>query len=387
VADSDNNRIEVLHEGGHYISSWGTAGMRPGQFQGPGSVIIDEEKKIIFVADIRNNRIQEFDIQGNFIKEWGGLGSADGQFDHPGDIALNPDKEILYVTDIYNNRIQSFYYDGNFITKWGSFGTGNGQFDRPAGITINPKDNTVYVSDTANNRIQKFDSVGNFITKWGSLGNADGNFARPDGIRYEPSHESIYVADRQNHRIQVFDGEGQFVTKWMTSSLKGILIKPRDVDLDSSGQIYVVDKDNSNVLVYKLSNTVPIPKVTRPVSPQTENKGIATLHINVKNANPEAGNVQISAFGVTKDQKNTNFDKKTFVSIDKLIKNYQSKEFEVTSFKFNLGKDVPLGGFINACYDATGKPKGFQGGCNYIQLTDDAGSYTITLDMKDFRQY
>ena len=126
-----------------------------------------------------------------------------------------------------------------------------GQFNRPAGITINPDDDNVYVSDTANNRVQVFDGNGNFIKNWGSLGSTNGNFARPDGIHFEPSDKSIYIADRQNHRIQVFDSDGRFITKWSTS------VKPRDIDFDLSGQIYVVDKENSNVLVYKLSSVSP----------------------------------------------------------------------------------------------------------------------------------
>jgi 6-phosphogluconolactonase (cycloisomerase 2 family) len=258
IADSDNNRIEVMHDSSHYVTSWGAFGIGPGQFHGPGSVSLDEAKKVVFVADIGNNRIEKFDIQGNFIKEWGRLGSANGEFDHPGDIALDPEKEVLYVTDIYNNRVQEFHYDGTFVSKWGSFGTGNGQFNRPAGITTNPNEGTVYVSDTANNHVQEFDSHGNFIRSWGSLGLANGEFARPDGIQYEASQDYIYIADRQNHRIQVFDKDGNFVTKWTTSDTKtGLPIKPRDIDLDSSGQIYVVDKANSHILVYKFSDVNP----------------------------------------------------------------------------------------------------------------------------------
>jgi len=157
----------------------------------------------------------------------------------------------LYVTDIYNNRVQAFYYDGNFVTQWGSFGAGDGQFNRPAGIAINPDDKLIYVSDTVNNRIQKFDTDGNFISKWGSMGTDNSQFKRPDGIQFDPSENLVYVADRQNHRIQVFDGDGAFVTKWTSlDSQSGKPIKPRDVAMDSTGLVYVVDKENSQVLVY-----------------------------------------------------------------------------------------------------------------------------------------
>ena len=251
IADLDNNRIQVLQGDGDYVDQWGTIGKGNGQFNNPGSIAVDDIHKAVFVADIKNNRIEKFDTQGNFITQWGSLGKGSGQFDHPGDIALDPDEEILYVTDIYNNRVQAFYYDGNFVTQWGSFGAGDGQFYRPAGIAINPDDKLIYVSDTVNNRIQEFDTDGNFISKWGSMGTGNGQFNRPDGIQFDPSENLVYVADRQNHRIQVFDGDGGFVTKWTSlDSQSGKAIKPRDVAMDSTGLVYVVDKENSQVLVY-----------------------------------------------------------------------------------------------------------------------------------------
>ena len=250
VSDLDNNRIQVIQGDGDFITGWGTLGAGRGQFDGPGAVAVDDVHKLVFVSDIRNNRIEKFDNQGKYLGQWGTLGRGDKQFDHPGDIALDPDKEILYVTDIYNNRIQAFYYDGNFINTWGTFGSASGQFNRPAGITMNTEDNLIYVSDTANNRIQVFDTDGKFVKKWGLLGLDNGQFARPDGIFFESSEKLIYVADRQNHRIQVFDDQGRFVAKWDVSDKTGNSVKPRDIVMDSSGHVYVVDKVKSEIDVF-----------------------------------------------------------------------------------------------------------------------------------------
>ena len=254
VADLDNNRIQVLDGDGNFITEWGTFGNGDGEFNSPGSIAVDDDHKIVFVADIKNNRIQKFDTEGNFITQWGILGKGPGEFDHPGDIALDPDEEILYVTDIYNNRIQKFYYDGNYISEWGKFGSRDSEFNRPAGISIDPENNIIYVSDTANNRVQVFDSDGSFIKKWGSLGSNNGQFVRPDGILYDGSDNLVYVADRRNHRIQVFDSKGTFTDNWQVSdSQSENVIKPRDIALDSSGQAFIVDKDNSNLLIYDVA--------------------------------------------------------------------------------------------------------------------------------------
>jgi len=73
---------------------------------------------------------------------------------------------------------------------------------------------------------------------------------------------------------------------------------------------------------------------------------------------------------------------KTFVDIGILGKD----QVKGRAFMFNLGKDVPLGDYINACFDATAKPKNLQGGCNYKRLDSEQDIYTITLDMKGFLQ-
>ena len=252
VADLDNHRIQVLDGDGNYITAWGKFGKGEGQFNGPGNVAVDTENKVVFVADIKNNRIEKFDLNGNYISQWGKLGSEEGQFDHPGDIALDPQNKELYITDIYNNRIQKFNYDGNFTTQWGSFGTAASEFNRPAGMSMDPAEGHIFVSDTVNDRIQVFDVNGNFVTEWGSPGSENGQFNRPDGIYFEPSEKLVYVADRKNNRIQVFENDGNFIDEWaVTGGDPKNTVKPRDVVLDNTGQTYIVDKVNSNILIYE----------------------------------------------------------------------------------------------------------------------------------------
>lgn len=255
VTDIDNNRIQVLDSDGQFITKWGTSGKGDGQFEGPGSIAIDDQKKIVFVSDIRNNRIQKFDTEGNFIGKWGSLGNGDAQFDHPGDIALDPANEMLYITDIYNNRIQKFNYNGSFVTKWGTHGSGNGQFDRPAGISIDPSGNVIYVSNTVNNRIEVFDNNGKFLGNWGSFGTGNAQFNRPDGIIFDPATKLIYVSDRKNNRVQVLDNDGKFFTTLtIDTSNKNILVKPRDVAIDSSGKVLVVDKEGNKIYTFVRSS-------------------------------------------------------------------------------------------------------------------------------------
>ncbi len=52
-----------------------------------------------------------------------------------------------------------------------------------------------------------------FIHEWGSQGNGNGQFLRPTDIAIDSS-KNIYVVDSGNNRIQVFNSNGKFITKW-----------------------------------------------------------------------------------------------------------------------------------------------------------------------------
>jgi len=63
-----NSRVVKFSKEGKYLFEWGKKGDKPGEFNIPHSLAIDENN-IIYVADRQNNRVQLFDTAGNFIKE------------------------------------------------------------------------------------------------------------------------------------------------------------------------------------------------------------------------------------------------------------------------------------------------------------------------------
>jgi DNA-binding beta-propeller fold protein YncE len=134
VADSGNNRIQVFSNNGTFIKRWGSIGSGPGEFRHPEGIAVDTSRNnsnsnILYVADSGNNRIQVLFDNGTFIKTWGSFcqirpdrtpsemcsdpdGSqgpmkvGEGQFSHPTSLAI--DSGYVFVADNLNDRVQVF---------------------------------------------------------------------------------------------------------------------------------------------------------------------------------------------------------------------------------------------------------------------------------------
>jgi tripartite motif-containing protein 71 len=72
-----------------------------------------------------------------------------------------------------------------------------------------------------------------FLTKWGSTGTGDGEFRHPHNIDVDSSG-NLYVTERDNMRVQKFTSDGTFIAKW-ESNVTGVggtpdlMIKEKDV--------------------------------------------------------------------------------------------------------------------------------------------------------------
>jgi tripartite motif-containing protein 71 len=78
----------------------------------------------------------------------------------------------------------------------------------------------------------------------------NGQFSRPSGLDIDASG-NIFVVDEGNNRIQKFDSNGNSMTKWGTQgSGDGQFEEPTGIALDSSGNVYVADRGNSRIQVF-----------------------------------------------------------------------------------------------------------------------------------------
>lgn len=123
----------------------GVAGSGPDTFNKPSDVLVAPNGDI-FVADGHdaggNNRIVKFASDGTYITEWGTAGNRDGEFRDPHALAMDSEGR-LYVGDRGNSRIQVFDQGGRHLATWTQFG-------RPSGLFIDDND-ILYSADSESN--------------------------------------------------------------------------------------------------------------------------------------------------------------------------------------------------------------------------------------------
>ena len=175
------------------------------------------------------------------IAEWDGAGNLVGSWD-----ATGPDRNWRTIHGLFidhndyvwtnareSNMTLKFTMDGRHLLTIGRFDETGGSNDttlmgRPAEIWVDPADNEVFVADGyGNRRVIVFDGeTGRYLRHWGAYGERPDDDYRPDPASTEPPRQLrtphgiagsrdglIYVADRANNRIQVFRQSGEFVTE------------------------------------------------------------------------------------------------------------------------------------------------------------------------------
>ena len=133
VGDSTNHRIQKFDSSGRFQLMFGSFGTGPGQMVSPDGVAIDRDG-YIYVTDTHtrfggNNRVLKFDPEGHFVSSFGEYGTRPGQFagrfpfeggvEGPCGIDIGRRTGHLYIADTNNSRIQVFDRDGSFLRSMG----------------------------------------------------------------------------------------------------------------------------------------------------------------------------------------------------------------------------------------------------------------------------
>ena len=300
VADTNNLRVRRIDPTGA-IST--VAGAYHGGFAGDGGpataarmdrphrVAVDAEGNL-YVADTDNHRVRRIDPAG-FISTVAGTGelgySGDGgpasaaQFAAPLGVAVDTAGN-LYVADTFNHRVRRIDPAGAITTVAGTgedgFAGDGGpaaaaRLSLPHGLAVDAAGN-LYVADTGNNRLRRIGPEGGITTVAGTgeigfSGDAGPATAArlyfPQGVAVDEAG-NLYIADTENHRVRRIDPAGLISTIAGTGQqgysgdggpgTEARLGSPRDVALDTEGNLYVVSESALRVLRTSAVAEVPL---------------------------------------------------------------------------------------------------------------------------------
>ncbi len=284
VADRRNNKIRKITPTGVVSTFAGsTRGAADGtgtaaQFNDPRGVAVDSAGNV-YVADNGNHSIRKITPAGAVSTLAGGFqGFADGtgtaaQFNSPRGVAVDSSGNV-YVADTSNHSIRKITPAGAVSTLAGNgeYGSADGtgaaaKFNNPYGVAVDNAGN-VYVADNSNHKIRKITPAGEVSTLAGSGedGDVDGTgtaaqFEYPAGIAVDNAG-NVYVADTDNHKIRKITPTGE-VSTLAGSGGEGFVDgtgrasqfdEPRDIAVDSEGNLYVADTDNNSIR--KITKTI-----------------------------------------------------------------------------------------------------------------------------------
>ena len=106
IADGYGNaRVHRFSADGKLITSWGTPGGEPGEFNLPHGIAVDRSNRV-YVADRENSRIQIFSADGSFITAWDWV-------NRPTDVFID-ENEYLYIAELgwsFPTRAAQLHYN------------------------------------------------------------------------------------------------------------------------------------------------------------------------------------------------------------------------------------------------------------------------------------
>ena len=281
VADATDHSIRKITPDGTvttFAGKPGTFGSSDGTgvsalFRTPQGIAADSAGNV-YVADTGNATVRKITSAGVVTTLAGSAGSpgnvdaagAAARFSSPYGIAVDG-AGTVYVVDSNVNIVRKITAAGVVTTLAGSFGQiglvdGTGaaaRFSVPFDIAADAAGN-LYICDHGNHAIRKITPAGVVTTLAGSglPGKVDGTgtaalFKFPAGISVD-STGYVYVADTDNQVLRKISPAGVVTTIAGSGigSADGVgtlatFNNPKDVAVDSSGNVYVVDRGNHTI--------------------------------------------------------------------------------------------------------------------------------------------
>jgi serine/threonine protein kinase len=276
--------LRVLDPEGSLHASIGDIGSEPGSFSAaPLSVSVDSAGNFyaaVFeyqVGKTENRMIHKLAPDGTHLASFGSYGMKPGEFLYPVSLAVAPD-DTLYVLDAETHMIQRFAREGSYLSGFGGRGEGRGLFNEPRVLSIG-MDGAVYVLDYGNRQVQRFSPDGEYQTRWAfKLGGEQEGMRLLDGLAVD-RQGNIYISDASGSRIRKVSPEGKLSQSFVLEPAQGEGNESLlDLGVDGQGNLYAARRGSTGIrkygpdgrLIATLDTYVPVVQMIVDVRPSSE---------------------------------------------------------------------------------------------------------------------
>lgn len=203
----------------------------------PSDVAIGSDGRT-YVVDSRNHQVAVFDANGTRMTSLRMMGGEDGQLLNPLGIGVAPNGDV-WVADRGNERIVMF--DARGRPRQALELEVDGEDIVPVDVAIGPRGRELFITSNNTHQVVVFSTKGEFLRAWGGEGEDDSQFIFPATIDIDSSG-NVYVVDVINARVQKFDSAGNhLLTIGKQGGKAGTFYRPKGVAVDTAGNIYVSD--------------------------------------------------------------------------------------------------------------------------------------------------
>ncbi|CAF1046941.1 unnamed protein product [Adineta steineri] len=283
VSDHKKNEVRRWKMGeynneGIIVAGGNKKGDQLNQFNSPTFIFVDEDQSV-YVSDENNLRVMKWGKdakEGTIVAGGNGYGRDLNQLSSPQGVIVDHLGQI-YVADYWNDRIMRWCegkQDGEIVVDGYEQKNQTNQLVFSSGLSFDDEGN-LYVADHFNHRIQKFEVIflsikikesqgevcstatwskhGITVAGGKGFGRKLDELADPYGI-FLDDNDAIYIADRSNHRVVMWK-QNATIGQWIaglkededdTHALP--LNMPQDIVVDKNGTVYISDGGNYRVV-------------------------------------------------------------------------------------------------------------------------------------------
>ncbi|MEX2535520.1 MAG: protein kinase [Trueperaceae bacterium] len=249
--------LRVLDPHGALHASIGDIGTEPGSFSAaPLSVSLDSAGNFyaaVFeyqLGQTEHRMIHKLAPDGRHLTSFGSYGMKAGEFLYPVSLSVAPD-DTLYVLDAESHIVQRFDSEGVFLSRFGGRGEGRGLFNDPRSLVVG-SDGAIYVLDYGNRQVQRFSPDGEYQTRWAfKQGGEQQGMRQLDGLTVD-REGNLFISDASGSKVRKVSPEGKLTQSYALETLHGDSGESLlDLGVDEQGNLYAARRGGQTIRKYE----------------------------------------------------------------------------------------------------------------------------------------